>query len=159
MLGALQEVVDLRGGGDFYLEALIEEKRELVGLLQLAGIGDGDDEGAVVTLERNELVAKHHFRGDAAEELGVDALFAKIDEWAAITFGEAAGLITLGGVVRNTGGNRVHCGHYPAAPIWRENIGRYNAINNEPITAAMMTKMTGETQMSVRWSLVFTSSS
>ncbi len=159
LLGALQEVVDLRGGGDFYLEALIQEKRELVGLLQLAGIGDGYDEGAVVALEWYKFVAKHHFRGDAAEKLGVDALFAKIDERAAITLGEAAGLISLGGVVRNTGGNGIHCGHYPVAPIWRENIGRYKAINNEPITTAMTTKITGETQMSVRWSLVFTSSS
>ena len=106
LLGALQEIVNLGSGGDFDLEALIQEKRELVGLLQLAGVGDGYDEGAVVTFERDKFVAKHHLRGDAAEKFGVDALFAEIDERAAITFGEAAGLIALGGVVGNAGGNR-----------------------------------------------------
>jgi hypothetical protein len=111
LLGALQKVVNLGGGGDFYLEALIQEKRELVGLLELAGIGDGDNEGAVVALERNKFVAKHHFRGDAAEKFGVDALFAEIYKWAAITLGEAAGLIALGGVVRNASRNGIHCGH------------------------------------------------
>ncbi len=59
--------------------------------------------------ERNEFVAKHHFRGDAAEQFGIDALFAEIDEWAAITFGEAAGLIALGGIVRNAGRNEDCC--------------------------------------------------
>src|ERR1700757_3686736 len=43
LLGALQEIVNLGGGSDFDLEAFVEEESEFVGLLQLAGIGDGYD--------------------------------------------------------------------------------------------------------------------
>jgi hypothetical protein len=64
-----------------------------------------------VAFEWYKFVAKHHFRRDAAEEFRVDALFAEIYEWAAITFGEAAGLIALGGVVGNAGRNGIYCGH------------------------------------------------
>ena len=62
--------------------------------------------------ERDEFVAEHHFRGDAAEEFRVDALLAEIDEWAAIALGQASRLIALGGVVWNAGGYwRICCGH------------------------------------------------
>ena len=42
LLGALQQVANLRSGGDFDLQALAEQQRQLVGEMQLAGIGHGD---------------------------------------------------------------------------------------------------------------------
>ncbi len=42
LLGALQQVANLRGGGDLNLQALAKQERKLVGELQLAGIGHGD---------------------------------------------------------------------------------------------------------------------
>src|SRR5277367_553654 len=87
LLRALQEVVNLRGGSDFYLQALAEEERKLVSEMELAGIGHGDDQSGVVRFERDELVAKHQFGGNAAEEVGVDALFAQVHEGAAIALG------------------------------------------------------------------------
>jgi hypothetical protein len=47
LLGALQQIADLRSGGDFDLQALAEQQRKLVGELQLAGIGHGDGQSVV----------------------------------------------------------------------------------------------------------------
>ena len=52
--------------------------------------------------ERDEVVAEHQFGGNAAEKLGIDALFAEIDEGAAIALGQAASLFALGGVAGRT---------------------------------------------------------
>ncbi len=107
LLGALQQVANLRGRGDFNLQALAEKQRELVGQLQLAGIGNGDNQGAVAGLERNEIVAEHHFRRNAAEEFGVNALLAKIHERAAVAISELLGLVALGGLVSDACGSRI----------------------------------------------------
>ena len=100
LLGALQQVADLRSGGDLDLQALAEQKRELVGELQLAGVRHGDHQRGIVRLERHEVVAEHQLGGNAAEKLRVDALLAQIHEGAAIALRQAAGLLALGGVVR-----------------------------------------------------------
>ena len=92
---------------------LPSSKRQLVGELQLAGIGHGDDQRGVVRLERHEVVAEHQLGGDAAEKFRIDALLAQIDERAAVALGEAAGLLALGSVVRQSWQRRIvrRCGH------------------------------------------------
>ncbi len=128
LLGALQQIVNLRSGGYLDLQALAEQQRKLVGELQLAGIGHGDHQGGFVGLERDEFVAKHQFGGNAAEKIGINALLAQVHEGAAIAFGEAASLFALGGVVRPPGTTgllvvvAIEC--YPPVPTWREKSGR-----------------------------------
>ena len=96
LLGAFQQVADLRGGGDLDLKALAEQKREFVGELQLARIDHGDHQGRIVRLERHEVVAEHQLGGNAAEKLRVDPLLGEIDERAAVAFRQTAGLLALG---------------------------------------------------------------
>ena len=67
LLGALQQVADLRSRGDANLQALAEQKREFVGKVQLAGIRHGDNQSGIVRFERDEVVAEHHFRRNAAK--------------------------------------------------------------------------------------------
>src|SRR5277367_6008823 len=107
LLGAFQQVVNLGSGGDFNLQAFAQQERKLVGELELAGIGHGDHQGGVMSFQWHEFVAKHQFGGDAAEEVGINALFAKIDEGAAIAFGEAARLFAFGGLVCAAGNERI----------------------------------------------------
>src|SRR5271156_1623440 len=87
LLCALQEVVNLRCGGDFDLQALAEEERKFVGEMELAGIGEGNDQSRVMRFKRDELVAKHQLRGNTTEKVGINALLAQIHEGAAITLG------------------------------------------------------------------------
>ncbi len=64
-------------------------------------------ERGVVRFERDEVVAKHQLGGNAAEQVGINALLAQIDEGAAIALGEAASLVAFGGVVGAAGNNRI----------------------------------------------------
>src|SRR5579863_4186786 len=57
--------------------------------------------------EWDEFVAKHQLGRNAAEKVGINALFEQIHEGAAIAFGEAASLVAFGGVVRAAGNNRI----------------------------------------------------
>ena len=113
LLGALQQIANLRSGGDADLQALAQQEREFVGELQLAGIGHGDHQGGVVGLQRHEFVAEHQFGRDAAEKIGIDALLAQIHERATIALGEPARLIALGGLVRHAWNDRIvrRCSH------------------------------------------------
>ncbi len=46
LLGLLEEIGDLGGGGDFDFELFVEEETELVDGGEVAGVGEGDFEGS-----------------------------------------------------------------------------------------------------------------
>ena len=129
LLGALQQVADLRSGGDLDLQALAEQQRELVGELQLAGVGHGDDQSRFARFERNEVVAEHQFGGDAAEKLGIDALLAadrRTDSGSARPGAEPARARSASFRTPTMAGLLpvIAIELYPPPPIWSENIGR-----------------------------------
>ena len=95
LLGALQQVADLSGGGDFKLQLLAEQQRQLVAQQHLARIGNGDDQRVVLGLERHEVEAEHQFGGNAAKQFRIDALVAQIDEGAAIALRQALAALHL----------------------------------------------------------------
>ena len=105
LLGLLEEVGDLGGGGDFDAELLVEEEAEFVDGVEVAGIGEGDFEGSVLRLEGHEVVTEHEVDGDGAEEVVLDGAVAEVDEFAAIAGGDGAGFGELGGGGRAEGGN------------------------------------------------------
>src|SRR4029077_17730002 len=99
LLGALEEVADLRGGGDLDDEFLAQQTGQLIIHEDLARIRDDDDEGAVARFERDEIVTEHQLGRDAADKLGINALLAKIHKGTAVTLGELAGLLLLRAIV------------------------------------------------------------
>ncbi len=85
LLGFLQDVGDLREGGNLGDDALAEQQADLVDHHELAGIGDGDGEAAVGRLvEGNEFVAEHQVDGNFFEQVVVQLEVAEIDELATI---------------------------------------------------------------------------
>src|SRR5579885_2581171 len=95
LLGTLEEIADLAGGGHFDGELFAEKKGKFIAEQDLAGIGHGDGEDIVLRFERNKVVAKHQVRGNSAKELGIDALLAQIDKAAAVAFSELASVLAL----------------------------------------------------------------
>ena len=85
LLGLLQNVVDLGEGGDLGHDAPAQQQADLVDHHQLAGIGDGYNQPAVVLLfQRHEVVAEHVVHFDLAKQLVLDVKVLQIDELAAI---------------------------------------------------------------------------
>ena len=100
LFGALEEVADLRGGSHLDLQALAQKQRQLIGEMQLARIRHGHGKSAADRFQGDEVVAEHHFRRDAAKQLGIDALLAKVDKTAAIALRQTARLEKLGCIAR-----------------------------------------------------------
>jgi hypothetical protein len=85
LLGLLQDVVDLRERGDLDGDATPQQQADLVDHHQLTGIGDGDQQAAVLLfLQRNKVVAEHQVHGDLAEQFVLDVEVLQIQEFAAI---------------------------------------------------------------------------
>jgi hypothetical protein len=76
-------------------------------LLQLARIGHRYHERGFARFERNEVVTEHELRGNAAKQLGIDALLRQVDERAAIALGQALGVYSFGGIVATAQNRRV----------------------------------------------------
>ena len=95
LLGALQQIVDLRSGGDFDLQLLAQQERQFVGEVQLTGIGHGDHQSVFARFHRHEVVTEHQFGGNTAEKIRVNPLFAQVHEGAAIAFRQFLGLIAF----------------------------------------------------------------
>ena len=95
LLGLLEQIGDLREGGDAGDEAGAEEAGDLVEDHELGGVGDGDGEAALVLLERHEVVAEHHVDGDGLEELVLDFEVFQVDELGVVAAGEDAGALVL----------------------------------------------------------------
>ena len=91
LLGLLEKVGDLGGGGDFDAQLLVEEQAELVDGVEVARIGEGDFEGSVLCLERHEVVTEHEVDRDGAEEVVLDGAVAEVDEFAAVAQGDGLG--------------------------------------------------------------------
>ena len=97
LLGLLENVVDLLQGRDFGEDALLQQQADLVDHHQLAGIGDGDGQLAVLGfLQRNEVVAEHQFRRELLEQLVVKLEVGEVDELAAITPRDVLGAFQIG---------------------------------------------------------------
>src|SRR4029077_13582791 len=73
LLGSFEQFIDLRGGGDLDLQLFAEQKRQLVRLMELAGVGHGNHEDAIARIERNKFIAEHQLGGDAAKQVGINA--------------------------------------------------------------------------------------
>ena len=96
LLGLLEQVADLGGGGDADAQFFAEKEAEFVDGSEVAGVGEGDVEGSVLRAEGHEVVAEHEVDGDGAEEVVIDGAFAEVDEIAAVAGGGGAGLGDFG---------------------------------------------------------------
>ena len=104
LLGALQEVADLRRGGDLEDQLFAKQQRQFVAEQHLAGIGHRDRQAIVLRFDRHKVEAEHQVRGNAAEQLRIDALFAQIDESAAVSLRELARDVRARRAVRRRAG-------------------------------------------------------
>ena len=96
LLGALEQVADLARRGDLDRPASCPSSSGSSSLSRTwLGSATAMDKQVVLHFERNEVVAEHQIRGNRAEQFGIDALFAQIDEAAAIAFGQLAGVLAL----------------------------------------------------------------
>ena len=120
LLGALQQIVDLRSSGDFDLQLLAQQQCQFVGEVQLTGVGHGDHQSVFARFHRHEFVTEHQFGGNTAEKIRVNPLLAQVHEGAAIAFGQFLGLIAFD--VAGNGRNRRHdrivggCSHRVLTP-------------------------------------------
>src|SRR6185312_14701042 len=89
LFGFLEEIGNLRIGGDADLQLFAEEDRQLIDEGDLARIGEGDFERSVLRMYRDEVVPEHEIDGNGAEEIGIDARFLQVDEVAAIAAGKS----------------------------------------------------------------------
>ena len=95
LLGLLEELGNLREGGDFDAQLLVEQQRQFVDQVEIPRIGEGDIEGSVLRVQGHEVVTEHQVHGDGAEEIVIDAGFAQIDVLAAVARGDGLRLLLL----------------------------------------------------------------
>ena len=84
LLGLLEQLGNLREGGDFDAQLLVEQQSQLIDHIQVARIGHSDLEHPVFGVHRHEVVTEHQIDGDGAEQVVVDRGFAQIDVLAAV---------------------------------------------------------------------------
>ena len=84
LLGLLEQIGDLRERRHLDAQLLVEQQRQLVDQPQVARIGQGDIERAVLRVQRHEVVAEHQIDRDRAEQLVIDRPFAQVDVFAAV---------------------------------------------------------------------------
>ncbi len=70
---------------------MLQQDRQLVDQPQIARVGQGDFEGAVLRLNRHKIVPEHQVDRNGMEQVMIDADFAKVDEFVIITFGDSLG--------------------------------------------------------------------
>src|ERR1035437_3240098 len=73
LLGLLEQFRNLREGGDFDAQLLVEKQGQFIDQVEVPRIGEGDIERAVLRMQRHEIVAEHEIHGDGAEEIVIDA--------------------------------------------------------------------------------------
>ena len=79
------------------LQLLLQQDGQLVDQVEVAGVGEGDLQGAVFGAQGHEVVAEHQVHRDGAEQLVVDVPLPQVDELAAVAPGQ---LLGLGGLLR-----------------------------------------------------------
>ena len=129
LLGLLEKVGDLGGGGDLDAQLLVEQEAEFVDGVEVARIGEGDFERSVLGLEGHEVVAEHEVDGDGAEEVVIDGAVAEVDEFAAVAGGDGLGFGDFGGGGRADGGKRER--HFVRRRCHREAPGKPYSATNE----------------------------
>jgi hypothetical protein len=96
LFSLLEDLADLALCGNFGDDALAQQQADFVDHHQLAGIGDGDDQPAIVGLfERNEEIAEHQVGRDVLEQLMVQLEIVQVDELAAIAPGDILRLLEV----------------------------------------------------------------
>src|ERR1700674_585260 len=81
----LEDFGDLGQGRNLGDDALAEQQADLVDHHQLAGVGDGDGEPAILgLLQRHEVVAKHQVDWNGFEKIVVQLEIMQVDELAAV---------------------------------------------------------------------------
>ena len=94
LLGLLEQVGNLGQRGDLDAQLLVKQQRQLVDHVQVAGVGQGDVERAVLRAQGHEVVAEHQVHRDGPEQIVVDGAFAQVHILAAIARGHG---LRLGG--------------------------------------------------------------
>jgi hypothetical protein len=95
LLGALQEIADLGGGGNLEDEFLAQQERQFVAEQDLARIGHCNHQRAFLSLHRHKVEPEHQFGRNAPKKLRIDSLFEQIDESAAVALRQAARFFSL----------------------------------------------------------------
>ena len=101
LLGFLEQVGDLRERGDLDVQLLLQQDRQLVDQVEVAGIGERDVQVPVLRLDGHEVVAEHQVDRDGVEQVVIDADFAQVDKIAAVARGQRLGLRDLVGRLDN----------------------------------------------------------
>src|ERR1035437_9132754 len=162
LLGLLEQFRNLREGGDFDAQLLVEQEGQFIDQVEIARIGEGDIERAVLRVQRHEIVAEHEIHGDGAEEIVIDARFPQIDILAAVARGNGPRLLGLRPGFRPFGSVRSrHCSQLNPYRIVsaREKIGRYIAINTNATKPPITIMIAGSISERLAAILVLTSSS
>ena len=101
LLGLLEQVGDLRQRGYLDPQLFVEQQRQFVDQVEVARIGQGDIERAVLRPQRHEVVPEHQVHGDRPEQLVVDGAFPQIDVLAPVPRGHRARLLGFGGRIED----------------------------------------------------------
>ena len=88
LLGLLEHLGDLRECGDLDPQFLLQQQGQFVDQVEVAGIGEGDIQCAVLRVHGHEVVAEHQVHGNGAEQLVVDGSFPQVDVLVAVARGQ-----------------------------------------------------------------------
>jgi hypothetical protein len=108
LLGFLEQVGDLREGGDAGEDAVTEEAGDFVEHHEAGGIADSDDQQVLLLLDGHEVVAEHELDRDGAEKIVLDFEVFEVDEFCMVAACQGFG---LGPFVRT-------CGHRKCEYAW-----------------------------------------
>ncbi len=86
LFGALQQITDLAGCGNFQDKFLAQQQRQLVRKEHQARIRHGDAQLIFMRFQGHKVETEHQVGRDAPEQLRVNPLFFEIHERAAVAF-------------------------------------------------------------------------